>query len=281
MTTATTTQSRLIGIERCGSVWLEKREVVTTSAAHGLMEAKACENAQLESARIEMKKREEREKLAQFERNMKRRLKEFNSNTKRSGDANETNETSSPSSTSRIVSVRKQYCLMSRDLAREQHQKQLQQQHRQKLRKMQLQQQLNKKEKPTAAATEEERNETLTSVRDGLRVMSLAADEVEDRHVKSIKSKHPAKSISKTKNKDVDDDDDDYYDASYISYLKQVLREKCALLKVSVPPLCQCNVSKGSSSSNSRSSGERSSSVWDKDWNACANNCVFYNNPKG
>lgn len=53
----------------------------------------------------------------------------------------------------------------------------------------------------------------------------------------------------------------------YIQYLKQVLKKKLAQYKVELPPLCQCNLDQ--------------TSLWDNDWNTCANNCVFYNNPKG
>jgi hypothetical protein len=54
----------------------------------------------------------------------------------------------------------------------------------------------------------------------------------------------------------------------YIKYLKQLLKEKAGQFKLDLPLLCQCNI-------NSHLA------VWDIDWNKCANNCLFYKNPKG
>ena len=54
----------------------------------------------------------------------------------------------------------------------------------------------------------------------------------------------------------------------YIKNLKQTLREKSTQLKLDLPPLCQCNLN-------------QATSWWENDWSACANNCLFYKNPKG
>ena len=54
----------------------------------------------------------------------------------------------------------------------------------------------------------------------------------------------------------------------YIRYLKHLLKEKAMQFKLDMPLLCQCNM-------NSKFE------VWDIDWNKCANNCLFYKNPKG
>lgn len=57
----------------------------------------------------------------------------------------------------------------------------------------------------------------------------------------------------------------------YIRYLKQILKEKSFHSKIEIPPLCQCNLI----------SNCNKSSILDYDWNKCANNCLFYKNPKG
>ena len=54
----------------------------------------------------------------------------------------------------------------------------------------------------------------------------------------------------------------------YIKHLKQKLKEKTSQLKLDLPPLCQCNFN-------------QVNSLWENDWNSCANNCLFYKNPKG
>ena len=58
----------------------------------------------------------------------------------------------------------------------------------------------------------------------------------------------------------------------YINYLKQLLKDKVKQNKLDIPSLCQCN------SFNNEINGIN---LWDSDWNTCANNCLFYNNPKG
>lgn len=58
----------------------------------------------------------------------------------------------------------------------------------------------------------------------------------------------------------------------YICYMKQVLREKANQYKIDIPPLCQCHLT------NFRKENVH---IWDVDWNKCANNCLFYQNPKG
>lgn len=62
----------------------------------------------------------------------------------------------------------------------------------------------------------------------------------------------------------------------YIRYMKKLLKEKSSQFKQDLPPLCQCNIV-----SNSTKSMASVSSLWENDWNKCANNCLFYNNPKG
>jgi hypothetical protein len=52
----------------------------------------------------------------------------------------------------------------------------------------------------------------------------------------------------------------------YIQYLKQMVKDKATQHKLDLPPLCQCNLE---------------SNIWENDWNQCANNCIFYKNPKG
>ena len=51
----------------------------------------------------------------------------------------------------------------------------------------------------------------------------------------------------------------------YIDALKGRLRDRLALKNASVPPLCSCS----------------GPSVWDAGPDSCANNCVFYRNPRG
>lgn len=53
----------------------------------------------------------------------------------------------------------------------------------------------------------------------------------------------------------------------YIHYLKQMIKEKSQQQKRDIPTLCQCNC--------------LATFIWETDWNTCANNCIFYNNPKG
>ena len=53
----------------------------------------------------------------------------------------------------------------------------------------------------------------------------------------------------------------------YIHYLKQILKEKSLQQKIEMPSLCQCN--------------NLTTFLWETDWNTCANNCIFYKNPKG
>lgn len=53
----------------------------------------------------------------------------------------------------------------------------------------------------------------------------------------------------------------------YIKHLKCILKEKSSQLKLDLPALCQCNV-------------YQTTTFWDNDWSACANNCAFYKNPK-
>lgn len=50
----------------------------------------------------------------------------------------------------------------------------------------------------------------------------------------------------------------------YINALRERVRERLAQRQASVPPLCSCGTS-----------------VWDTSPETCANNCVFYKNPKG
>jgi hypothetical protein len=52
----------------------------------------------------------------------------------------------------------------------------------------------------------------------------------------------------------------------YIDAVKQLIKDKAAKQKIDLPPLCQCNYS---------------NSIWDFNPNNCANNCIFYKNPKG
>lgn len=49
----------------------------------------------------------------------------------------------------------------------------------------------------------------------------------------------------------------------YIEALRQQLKEKTRRKKIDLPPLCCC--------------GE---TIWDTNPETCANNCVFYKNPK-
>ena len=53
----------------------------------------------------------------------------------------------------------------------------------------------------------------------------------------------------------------------YIHHLKQMIKEKSQQQKMDIPTLCQCNC--------------LATFIWETDWNTCANNCIFYNNPKG
>ena len=55
----------------------------------------------------------------------------------------------------------------------------------------------------------------------------------------------------------------------YINYLKQLLKDRAKQFRLEIPPLCQC------------SQGQIQNELWDIDWNTCANNCLFYKNPKG
>ena len=53
----------------------------------------------------------------------------------------------------------------------------------------------------------------------------------------------------------------------YIQHLKQLLKKKASMLKYEIPAVCQCN--------------NLAAFLWETDWNTCANNCIFYKNPKG
>lgn len=57
----------------------------------------------------------------------------------------------------------------------------------------------------------------------------------------------------------------------YISYLRKILKQKCNLNKLEIPPICQCNFS----------SKNNATFIWEIDFTKCANNCLFYKNPKG
>ncbi|RNA33157.1 coiled-coil domain-containing 15-like [Brachionus plicatilis] len=57
---------------------------------------------------------------------------------------------------------------------------------------------------------------------------------------------------------------------NYIGYMKEVLREKSSLNKMQIPPICQCHLN----------SGSNSPLIWEIDFTKCANNCLFYQNPK-
>ncbi len=53
----------------------------------------------------------------------------------------------------------------------------------------------------------------------------------------------------------------------YIENLKKLVKEKYLNSNIDVPRLCQCN--------------DSDTFIWKTDWETCANNCPFYNNPKG
>ncbi|CAF0950144.1 unnamed protein product [Brachionus calyciflorus] len=57
----------------------------------------------------------------------------------------------------------------------------------------------------------------------------------------------------------------------YINNMKRILREKSVQNKLEIPPLCQCHVN---------NSKQGNLLLWDVDFNKCANNCLFYQNPK-
>ena len=46
--------------------------------------------------------------------------------------------------------------------------------------------------------------------------------------------------------------------------VRKVARERITLSGITLPPLCQCGPS-----------------IWDSHPDTCANNCIFYKNPKG
>lgn len=55
-----------------------------------------------------------------------------------------------------------------------------------------------------------------------------------------------------------------YYFCRFIEALRAQVKERMSQAKLELPPLCCC-----------------ASSFWDSHPDTCANNCVFYNNPKG
>lgn len=55
-----------------------------------------------------------------------------------------------------------------------------------------------------------------------------------------------------------------YYFCRFIEALRAQMKERMSQVKLELPPLCCC-----------------ASSFWDSHPDTCANNCVFYNNPKG
>jgi hypothetical protein len=66
----------------------------------------------------------------------------------------------------------------------------------------------------------------------------------------------------------------------YLKYLKHLLREKGNT--IILPPLCQCNIGCGSGSTKkSRNDMKLNNLLNENDLSNCANNCLFYNNPKG
>lgn len=58
----------------------------------------------------------------------------------------------------------------------------------------------------------------------------------------------------------------------YISYMKELLRQKSNVNKLDIPPICQCHLN---------SKNKSIMAIWDIDFTKCANNCLFYQNPKG
>lgn len=81
-----------------------------------------------------------------------------------------------------------------------------------------------------------------------------------------LKMKTVKKVWTKTKNPATRKDDLSTLD-KYINYLKQLLKAKYQHKWSDMPSLCQCN--------------DVNTCIWELDWNTCANNCEFYNNPKG
>ena len=68
----------------------------------------------------------------------------------------------------------------------------------------------------------------------------------------------------------------------YLKYLKHLLREKGNT--IILPPLCQCNMGcANGSAKNSRNHHQMklNNLLNENEWTNCANNCLFYNNPKG
>lgn len=57
----------------------------------------------------------------------------------------------------------------------------------------------------------------------------------------------------------------------YICYLREIAKEKSIPNKLEIPPICQCHL-------NSKNNAPI---IWDMDFTKCANNCLFYKNPKG
>lgn len=72
----------------------------------------------------------------------------------------------------------------------------------------------------------------------------------------------------------------------YINYLRSILRERITQLKISdLPPLCQCSLMNYAEYQDSRKSLSRDEqaalNIINFNMSSCANNCLFYNNPKG
>jgi coiled-coil domain-containing protein 15 len=98
-----------------------------------------------------------------------------------------------------------------------------------------------------------------------IREFDLKKDESKKIDEKSIKPQSREKKVRKNK-KEQSIESEKSIDR-YIRHLKSLLKEKSTQLKQDLPPLCQCNLSQVT--------------LWDNDWSSCANNCLFYKNPKG
>jgi coiled-coil domain-containing protein 15 len=97
------------------------------------------------------------------------------------------------------------------------------------------------------------------------RDFDLKKDEAKKIDEKSVKPQGKEKKVRK--NKKESNTDSEKGIERYIRHLKSLLKEKSTQLKQELPPLCQCNLSQVT--------------LWDNDWSSCANNCLFYKNPKG